>query len=153
MADNKHHPVTQLASAPREHEVISTKNGNVYSLKDDGGAITRDGFHPHPFRQSLMRKAVLLNKGTDVPAFVVKSPIAPMFAGDPLARFPVLTPTIQKAIDANIAEAKEKLEDNKARALAEAKLLGASEFVASIVEKAVKEALAGAAASKKEAKA
>ncbi len=50
------HPAAKLSSNPRTIEVVCVKDGYTYNFKDDGGAPTRDGFQPHPFRSQLERK-------------------------------------------------------------------------------------------------
>lgn len=140
--------VLQLGVEPRKIEVVCTRDGHTYNHKDDGGASTRDGFIAHPFRQSLLRKAALRDKKGN-PVWAVRTAIAPLFPGDPLASFPVIDAKLQAVIDANVAEKAEKLANDRLKLVNEAKALGANELVQKIVEQAVAAALKADAEAKR----
>jgi hypothetical protein len=147
------HPIQKLGRKPRELEVICTKDGNSFSWKDDGGALTRDGLIAHPFRQSFIRKMALKNDDKRTPTYVLKSRPGSLYDGDPFAGFPVLDASIQAVIDENVKVRSEKLKSERLQLVNEAKSRGASDFVQKAVEGAVEVAIAAERAKKVAAKA
>lgn len=141
------HPAAKLSSNPRTIEVVCVKDGYTYNFKDDGGAPTRDGFQPHPFRSQLERKMRQTDRG--LPVYVVKTALAPLFPSDPLASFPVLSPAIEARITENVRVRNAHSIADRALLVQEAKKQGASEYVQKLVEAAAAQQIADAGKGKK----
>lgn len=111
--------LAKLARKPRVLSFISVTDGYSYVLRDDGGSIGRNGgFTPNAHRERISHLAekkdkegrhlfyagerILSSDAVDATVSWRPAPIAPVWAGDPLASFQVIDAAAVTRIKANI---------------------------------------------------
>lgn len=127
-------PFTRLVA------VISFENGLIITHKDDGGALTEDGFTPNQGRRNLMRALAKRTKNGKT-VFMLHEKVSSAFRGDPLGEMPVYDAEVHGAeMDSRLAARKIRSERATARGEAHAKAVtaGASKAAKAKADKADK---------------
>ncbi len=106
----------KLIQNPRKVRVLNLLDGSITDEKDDGAAVTPDGVFPNARRQGLLQKLGKFGRGyhndknrPKAQVYILAEPVAPLYAGDPVAAAPTLNDHWQKVLDANLKLRSEKL--------------------------------------------